>query len=241
MTTVSVIALPYNALVTVDDIVRDSIDTVTIDTNNNQFTNAISEAILDVTGYVENYLDRQLVVRKYKQWIEYYDWHSTGTRYGTYECYALHWPIVEIVSVYSNTSKEIVDDDVVTLEEAPLIPKRYQRFITRYPGNYELEYYAGYKREHSTLTGIQAYTDPDDASETPLSGLTSLPPTLPYEIRKIVTELVLERLYKASNQLFGTPKRSGRTGDERTGVEANRDTGRFRHRLADLTKYRRVL
>ena len=181
-------ALPWYVPVTASDLVRDSIATIEDD-----LTEAVEQALTDILGNVETFLQRQLIVRQHSDTI--YRWRRRHWDDDTYDAYVRVWPAVEVVSATNQDDKDVTD--YFSLPRTTAEDYGYRVYSTE-PGRIDMTYWAGYrKREEDTLADVQAYTAEH-------STLTTLPPVLPHDIRSVITELTLHRIALAKSEQFGT-------------------------------------
>ena len=112
------------------------------------------------------------------------------------------------------------------------------QFIADWPSDREISYVAGYRRADQDLGVLKAAKDPDDEGQTPLSGLTVLPPLLPGAIRGVCLELVLHRLFAAENKQFGTGQTRKQIGTGQMATVKSVDRTFAARTLGRLSTYR---
>ena len=236
------ITLPSNALVTEAEVQRDSLGATRFDFSGN--TNAVRRAIIDATAEIEAELDRNLMLTHQTQWIEVRDWNvqGGGPRLNTglqlrWECTVQHWPAVEITDTAVGRYGYSASENPIQMHPTSKLKRR--RFWTQYPYDWEVRYFAGYRRQEATLTEIQNYTDPEDGTGTPYADLAVLPPPLPGDIYEACLELVLIRLFEATNKMWGAGSKKRLVGQDHVEVES-RDFGAKRRILNRLAVHKRL-
>lgn len=185
-------ALPWNGLVTVSDIERDNLGQPYKAPTPEQTEAAIEQAILDMQGNVETFINRELIVREYCETFGHGNRWKYNLALQKFELSLKNWPVVQVISVTANDGDDLTSEfslDTETYDNYVLLTDSVRVGI-------KVRYYAGYRRRDQELSDIQAYSDMH-------AGLTELPPILPSDIRSCVTELVLNRLTVAKNQQFG--------------------------------------
>lgn len=220
-------ALPWNGLVTAEDIERDNLGQPFKAPTPEQTQAAIEQAILDMQGNVETYLNRNLIVREYCETFTN-PCYRYNLAYQKFELTLKSWPVVQVISVTSLNGEDLSDEfslDNETYEDYKLLTSNVSVGI-------KVRYFAGYRRKDQSMTQIQAYSEKHRS-------LTALPPILPNDIRSCVTELVLNRLTVAKNQQFGVGQTvKGIAGNELTFTKP--DTYFSSSRLRRLKKHMRL-
>ena len=235
------VTLPYTAHVTVEDVLRDALKSTTLTETDNGY--AIRRAIRDISARIETSLDRQLVVRSYVQHVDAYQWRIArgGPRYSgrqlRWECLAKFWPVVQVQSAEVGWYGSTRSDDPISQD--PRTYYQHRRFWTADPYDFEVTYFAGFRRTEQTLADLQAATDPDTATGTPLADLTVLPAVLPSDVTDACTRMVLARLFQAENKMWGAGSRSRLVGKDKVMVEQV-DRGFEKRQLSHLLRYRRM-
>ena len=212
-------------LVRSEDLVRDSVNGLSIDTD--EHANAITQALEDMEGVVEDYLNRELAVRETTQVVEYKQWDwEWGFNYA--QAYLSQYPVVEIIEVTDEGGNDVTDEyslhTVTNLKERMIKGPQSFRQI-------QLRAYTGYRRKDQTLAQLQ------DVAE--LADLTELPMALPNEIRSVITELTLNRLLLASMGQMGTGQVVSGVGNQNVEISAP-DQSFIDHKLCRLVNYIRV-
>lgn len=167
-------------LITPEHLIRDAFNQLSIKLTSDSRP-GISRAIHDVTGIVENYLHRKLLVRKTEQRISYGLWdYNWG--FGYAEAPLDVFPIVQILSVVTDQGDPVTERYSIHRET-----HKRARFIQG-PNEYRqisITAYTGYRGEHHTLADLQRLTDSD---------LTELPPELPDDVRSVLCSLAAHRI-----------------------------------------------
>ena len=216
------LALPRTALVNSDDIVRDAINSLGIDTAGN--ADAITRAIMDTTGLVEDWCHRKFIVREYSQTINFYQ-YNIRWGFDNYEAFLDDYPLVQIISAVDQDGTDVSSEyslhTVTRCREHKLLAETARTVL--------LTYFAGYRAtEEVSLADLQV----------DLPGLTREPDVLPWAVRSVTTELVLHRLTLAANQQFGVGRQIQSIGSE--GVELDKPDRNFiEDRLRTLTEHKR--
>ena len=153
--------IEYTALCTLDDVTTQAGGKIGPIEDDQHIENAITE-IYGVRDEAEAVLDRLLIVRKHSQYIETSDWVYEK---GQWRCWAEHYPVVEV---------KLPATGVTAAGEF---------FYTTQPIDYEIEYYAGYRRRDTDLTDL--------VNDHGLSDLTIEPPILPDLLRSLSIDGVL--------------------------------------------------
>ncbi len=215
--------LPYTALLTAAELVRDSVNSTGLKTGSDD--DVIHQAVIDTTSLVESYLGRCVIVRPHTQFVAAYEWERIpGDSQGRYEAWARQWPLVEIESPAT----------------ALIHPAQREKFITTSPSDMEIVYFAGYRRVDQNLDTLQSVTDPDDDEVTPLADLAVLPPLLPGAIRGTCLELVLHRLFQAEGKQFGTGQTRQQIGSGNMATVQQADRTFIQRTLKRLSTYRHL-
>ena len=167
-------SVPYTSLVVATDVDTEREDSSSLSLGDSSTLSAMESVIQAVTGSIEGAmgLDRKLIVRQYTQYISREEWEYDTVR-ELYYIRVPQWPIVQVDTSGFTTGIPSGDDEVKLL----LYTSRYEGAVT---------YYAGYRRSEQTLASLQG--------ETGLSGLTTLPGALPYDIRDAAIDLVLYKM-----------------------------------------------
>ena len=213
------LTLNYTALVTVAEVVRDAMKSLVADVTEDE--EAIVAAIHAITSQVEWHCQRELIVRPVKQYICTADWtRIPGETTGLYYAYARQWPVVEIVA-----------EPDVTLH--PVRTER-RKVVTLKKDNYELDYFAGYRRLDQTNAILIAATEPGFPSgPPPLAALTKDPPLVPDEILNELTALIISRLFKAEAGQWGTGMTKQQIGEGAMAIVETVDV-KFTHRTLKM-------
>ena len=170
--------LPYTALVTPAEVQEAATGGVRVDATGQ--AELVGRAIEAVTEQIEGYLNRQLIVRSYRQRLITTDYRQPSLLAldgDTYAAPLLAWPAVEIVT--ASTGLEIYDDGRFVVTTAGAGHVAYDGTVT---------YFAGYRRADQTLETLQ----------TVFPTLTVLPEQLPGDIRDFAVDAVLARLNERS-------------------------------------------
>ena len=217
------VALPYTALLVADEVARDAVGSMTLTSPADD--EVIHQAVIDLTGLVETYLDRLLIARAHVQFVCACEWERIpGDPSSRYVAWARQWPPVEITSP----------------TEVSIHPARKAQFVTTAPGDVEIRYVAGYRRADQDLAALQAATDPDDASVMPLADLTVLPPLVPGAVRGACLELVLHRLFQAEGKQLGTGQTRQQIGSGQMATVQSVDRGFVERVLKRLSTHRHL-
>lgn len=215
----------YTDLLTPDDIKVDALNALSIDVTDTtdvsgmggSYKDAAILAIRDVTGAIESYLDRKLIVRKWDTDIESFKWDENKAL-DKMQYYPDQWPVVQV-----ETSGVSASNDGVRLLSST--------------NKDEVVFYGGYKRREQTV-GDDGTNDLD--SETGLSGLTETPDDLPYDIRRVAFRLVMYELTMAVQNTFATSSVTKKTGQATAEITRSR-TQVYDEELQKLHSHRRVL
>lgn len=200
--------LPWWALITTDELERDALESLTDPAV--PLGDIGVQVIRDATKLIESYLDRTIIVRKVAQGVDKSGWIPyVGSTDADVAVYAREWPVVETIT--SNID-----------------PGRNSRRLVRGSEKTdEFEYFAGYKRQDQTQSGLSS-----DVSE--LSNLTEAPPDLPDQYRRVCLELCLEALQSAEDATLGSGRRQQQIGDGNMITVDAVDTGFVNRTLGKL-------
>lgn len=200
-------SLPYTALLTLQECADDQIKVLSkqvaqILTNGTPEQRRAERAILQSTGIIENYLNRNalnggLIVRKYTQPLCPDDClaccgapcgcgHGIAPAENRYYAWARHYPILQVETVG------------VTIHQDG------RRFLMNACPS-EITYYAGYRREDQSLAYLKAL------SRVP--GLNVLPSVLPYDIQSVAFEIWLHKMLQRERGLVGFSEREVNIGE----------------------------
>ncbi len=219
--------LDYKALVTAEDIIRDGIASTNLDADVDG--PIINRAVMDMTGVIETRLNRGLIVRQYQE-VVYWDRYSLRPLWNDYPIDVKAYPVVQIISATD-------EDGVDKTSEYRLMDETFEAQYQILADNYDpvrLVYWAGYRRsEDESLLDVQGYS-PSHAT------LTRLPPVLPWDIRSVVTELVLHRLALAETQQFGQGRKILGVAGSDVSISAPQEDF-VQNRLMMLSKHRRLV
>jgi len=177
----------------------------------------VKEAILDAQGLIENHLHQKVMVHRTTQLVEPRDWlvdERTDTT--KVRAWAETQPVVQVVSppelsVRIGGSRQFV---------------RNEAQVT------EAEYFAGWRRRDQALSDLPTGTDER------LDGLTTEPPPLPGEIRRVALNLTLYALNEAEHAP-GITDRQQATGAGTVTISGP-DPGFEQRQLRKLDRYRRA-
>ena len=213
-------------LIQAEDIQRDALDGLPIRVNDN--TSAVEQAIDDLSGILEDFLNRTLTVRKTVQVIPYTRWEFVyGFNYA--QAYLTHYPLAEIIQVLDG------DGEDVTSEYSIHNVTENREMMIRGPSSFrqiELTAYTGYRRKDQAIEHLRA-------ADTSLQDLNELPLILPSEIRSVLTEIVINRLTLASSGQLGSGQKVTSIGNQDVTLSSPDDM--FIHdRLLQLRNYQRV-
>ena len=166
-------ALPYDALLTVDNVSRELQEAITGYDATEANTRLVTENIIqEVTRIMEGLLDRNLIVKKHERYFQYEDWDYDKGR-NKYFVRSSDYPVVEIdtAGFTVGRSKHAREDDLI------LYTSRFSGLVT---------FYSGYKRSEQVIGDLTAEAD--------LTDLGTLPGNLPYDIRNVALSGVLHAL-----------------------------------------------
>ena len=169
-------AVPYSALLIADDVSDEAERDFGFDITEANTLKVVESIIQEVTGILEGAsgLGRNLIVRAYTHYFQYRDWRWDEAR-DLYYVMAPQWPVVEIDT--SGFTSGASSDSFQNEADMILNASRFSGVVT---------YYAGYKRPEQTLVGLQA--------ESGLSAMGTLPSDLPYDLRNVALNAVLNNL-----------------------------------------------
>ena len=214
------ITLPYWALITEADLTRDQLESLTVDTTGEP----VVEAIVSATHAIEQYLERQLIVRRYSMPVYSGHWITGFDASGLYfRRFAEAFPVVEVVS-----------PSTVTIEDyrgKPGIRLRSSDGQTA-----TVDFFAGFRRREQNVEGLNNAEDPDVPGVTPLADLTVLPPIVPRAITRKCTELTLLYLNVAASSLLGVGTYTQQVGMQT--VVQKQDTKAEDKILNDLRRFK---
>lgn len=225
------ITLPYTALVTVSEVHGAAMGAVDVDLAAEE----VRSVIRGVTEAVEAYLGRTLIVRAHTDRYADIAWRideSLDQSVAAYvSAWATAWPIVEVDSVTPSTAT------------APTVHGDGRRFVSTvsdavYPIR-TIVYMAGYRRADQVLSGGTAPTV-NLQDQTGLSGLSTLPDLLPYDIREASLRLTLHRLTLRQHGLHGMREAQLQMGSQPVTVRSA-DRGHEAAILATISHHRSLL
>ena len=209
-----------------EDIVRDSLSGLPARASENE--DAINEAITDLGGILERFLNRELAVRKVIQILPISRWENVWA-FNYTQGFLTHYPLVEIVEVQDQDGNDVTNDySVHDIEE-------HKERMIKGPTTFQpirLTAFVGYRRSDQDLATLQGIN-------TELADLSTLPSQLPSEIRSVLTEIVLNRLILASKGQLGTGQKVSGIGQQEVRISAP-DHMFVNDRLRNLLDYRRV-
>jgi len=137
----------------------------------------VQEAILDVQDRISTYIDQPVMIHKRTQGIATHDWLEDEVEDTTqYRVWADARPVVEV-----DNPTEVT----IRFDEQQLVREKSE--------NTKAVYFAGWKRRDQALSDLPTSSGED------LDGLTTEPPTLPRDIRRIAIRLVLFTLNEAEH------------------------------------------
>lgn len=181
------------------------------------------DAIADVTQIIEDYLDRDLIVRKHTllhEDIDYrYDTAVSTDATSNYSFYTNQWPVVEVESVTPSG---------FTLEIHPDGRRLYTDFDGDTQPIRQVEYFAGYRRADQSLSDLQ----------NDLPDLGTEPEKLPRTIRQVATRLTVHFLKEMESNVLGS--RTVQTTGPVTVTVEGADTSFVTRELRRLNRYRRL-
>lgn len=160
--------LPYTALVSASDVVAESIGSVDLKQDDPNFDQYLNRAIAAATDAIESRLNRKFITRAYTSLVKRGRWryNSVNSRYAAW---SPAWPIVEI------------ETTTVTIGNAE--GRDGGLFLTTAPGDLQIDYFAGYRRNGQALEQLQ--------QETALADLTVEPEQLPSEVHGACIDIAL--------------------------------------------------
>ncbi|WP_441001308.1 hypothetical protein [Fodinibius sp. SL11] len=217
--------LQYTDLLTPAELKVDALSSLGIDVTDEtnvsglggSYKDATIRAIQDVTGSIEEYLDRKLIVRKHNIDIPSFKW-ANNNALDKQQYYPPQWPVVQVVT----SGVDISNDS--------------ERFLST-ASKSEVEFYAGYKRRDQNVGN----DDSDDISnEDGLSGLSETPENLPSDIRRVAVSLVMYELMRAKQgtiAMSSVTKTAGNATAEITKVRQDV----YEDELSKLHSHRRIL
>lgn len=146
-------------------------------------------SLAEAEGVLEGYLSRALLVHPATAYVTptYDTRRPSGAAYGAW---LPDWPFVEAVS-----------GDAFTADAAQPGGQRawFAGRVSTYP-----TYFAGYRGAHHDLAALKTL---EVDGETPLSGLTVLPPVLPAVLRGVILDLAYVRLDQRMQSTLGGKRR----------------------------------
>lgn len=181
--------LDYTAMLTFDDVRLGAQMSIPQLTENKA---AVIQAIHHYSGLIEDEVHRPLMVRKYRESIDFR--HLERAYVNGVESHVWYPKQYPVVQVEDGSANYTTDPDDVRRVVLPY------GWVSAAP----VTYFAGYRRSDQDLDILSAAPDPDDPDVTPLALLTTLPKVLPRNVQAVCLELVLARLFKASNKQYGT-------------------------------------
>ena len=163
-------AVPYNAIVTRDDVEAEMRSSFPgYDASDANTITFMESTIREVTSVMEGLLGRNIIADKHEQYFQYENWDYDRAR----DRYFIrsNWPVVEIDTTGFTPGKSLNsrDNDII------VYTNRFSGLVT---------YYSGYKREDQTLSDFSSAL-PDLGTE---------PGNVPYDIRAVAIKGVLHRL-----------------------------------------------
>lgn len=174
---------------------------------------AVVAAARDAQRRMASYIGHPLMIHSHTQGIRRWQWTQDDVEDGV-KAWADHQPVVEVSSG---------DVDV-----------RFggDRFTKEHRDDLKVTYFAGYIREDQSLSDLPT------SSNDPLDGLSTEPPTLPPDIRRVAIRLTLYELNVAEHRSgMGTTTASVGGGGSVT-IEGP-DPGFPERQLSQLDSYRR--
>ena len=168
-------AVDYSSLLTADDVNEEAEDAFEFDLTDARSLATVENIIREITGMMEGLLGRNIIVREYTHYFQYDDWMYDEAR-AVYVVRPTQWPVVEIdtTGFSAATSRDAWQN------EANLIT-----YASRFSG--AVNYYAGYRRDDQDLGNLQD----GGAGEGSLTDLGTLPGALPWDVRNVAMNLVL--------------------------------------------------
>jgi hypothetical protein len=174
---------------------------------------AVVEAAQDAQQRIATYIGHPVMIHSHTQGIQRWEWTEDDVEDGM-KAWADHQPVVEIES--GDVGVRFGGD----------------RLIKDYRDDLKTTYFAGYIREDQSLSDLPT------SGGDPLEGLTTEPPTLPPDIRRVAIRLTLYELNRAEHRSgMGTTTASIGGGDSIT-IEGP-DPGFPERQLSQLDPYRR--
>jgi len=174
---------------------------------------AVVEAARDAQRRMASYVGHRLMIHSHTQGIQRWQWTQDDVT-DSVKAWADHQPVVEISSG---------DVDVRFGKD---------RFTKEYRDDLKVTYFAGYIREDQSLSDLPT------SSSDPLDGLSTEPPTLPPDIRRVAIRLTLYELNVAEHRSgMGTTTASVGGGNSIT-IEGP-DPSFPERQLSQLDPYRR--
>ena len=191
-------SLSYDALVTVDEVQRASLDSLEASFEDIEVLNETESVIHAVTERINGYMGRKLIVHQYiARYDDLYwqvDW-SLDQETDTYvAAYTTEWPIVEVDSVTpttaSNPTIHASKRQLVTTLSNAVTPIR------------TVTTFAGYRRaDHTSVAVLKAATNLEGTAVC--ANCDTLPMLLPKDIQEVAMEMVLSRLNYRLTGLYG--------------------------------------
>lgn len=259
-------SLPYTALVTPDDVRRRNLESLgpavqkALADPTSEIYETVEDICSDVTGEIEGYLNRLLIVRRH---VLRFPPGSWGTKLG-YEVVpasgietllriacARAWPVNQILGV--DTSTDLVSA-LLILEQRDDLPEydhgrpslfrilAYDPLSTDFVDDpFRVDTFSGYRRADQTIeAGSGSGEDDSTTVLTEIEGLNGLavePPLLPGPIRHGALNLVITDVREQHKGLIGVERTT--TSNERLVVQSERKVADWREKqLAKLYNYR---
>lgn len=227
----------YTDLIADTDLQDASLDGVAVDLSDSTTAAALPGIISGVTTTIERHLDRLLIVRSHTLRLRRDDWfqqegYENDSEVLLWMAYARQWPVVEVSSVDAtvNLKAEITIQDADTDDRRLLSFDPDSDTLIDYP--YRVDVFAGYARSDQTLATLQAVSG--------LTGIATLPPTLPDPIRDAAIMLCLHRI-NARRSSAGYGMRSmQQVGSGSMATVESVDKGFEARVLASIDSYRRI-
>ena len=192
-------------------------------------------AIKEATDRIESYLGRRLIVRNYKLEIPPDKWKRDND-FDRYRVWSPEHPVVEIGDSGSDvTFKEPDHDQTILLldydaDNGPDDEKTIDPV------------YSGYRRPDQVVGSVQSAgateTDLRNISDPDLSGLTKQPRILPWDIRKVATDLAMNMMHEAIEGNIGGGEITRQIRGEQITIRQPAET-LVRQKLESIRRYKR--
>lgn len=216
-------AIPYTALLTIDELVDYASSGMALDLGTDALKAKVEGTISWASERIEAYCHRAFIVQAYSfLWARSHWWVLRDLEEPDdfpLRVYVPQWPVVQITAPTSGLSLGVARTGGQKL------------FSDSYLTNTAVVFFAGYRRTEQTLGSLQG--------ETGLSAMTTLPGVLPLLLKETAATLALHRLEERLDGGYGKGRKVRAVAGATITVEAP-DVNFVRRTLRDIDKYRQV-